>query len=372
MIWLLIFFISISPLLSAQDYKSLKILHMSLHAGCIKDFEEVGKELDLDLISWYIHKSPEQFEGFRAENNNIYNIGPERAARVWQKNKDYFEQFDVIVTSDTAPLSRIFLQNNWQKPLIIWVCNRFDYANLGHQDEQFPDKEYYELFSKATTMPNVKIISYTPYEHYYAKTIHGIDIGTRTIKPIGIAEQPLSADFVSAIPAEINKEETLFLFPRMNEIQLKWIQNLCKIIRVDTYTCIYNGPEDLKGFKGVLFFPYAWSNIALFENIQRGIIHFVPSEHFIKDLYRQRAPIRFFSIEDLHLCEWYCEEYRDLFIYFHSWDDLAKKVRRLENAEELRKKIKEFGKQHRAKMLAAWEQVFKECAEYKEQNVQIH
>lgn len=352
--------------LAAQDQSSLKILHMSLHRGCIKDFEEVGKELGLDLVSWYLHNNPEQFEGGRP-GNNIYNIGPARAARVWEKNKDYFEQFDVIVTSDTAPLARIFLQNNWQKPLIIWVCNRFDYANLGLQDEQFPDKAYYELFRKAATMPNVKIISYTPYEHFYAKNTAGIDIGTRTIKPIGILEKPITKDFESAIPKEIIKEETLFLYPRMDVPQLRWIQNLCKIIHIDTYTGDYNGPEDLKDFKAVLFFPYAWSNLALFENIQRGIIHFVPSEYFIRELYREKAPIRFFSLDDLHLCEWYCEEYRDLFIYFHSWDDLAKKVRRLENVPEFRKKIRDFGKEHRAKMLAEWKMVFQECTEYLEQ-----
>ena len=69
--------------------------------------------------------------------NAVYNIGHQRAETVWNRHKDYFDKFDVIVTSDTAPLSRIFLQNGWRKPLIIWVCNRFDYCDYASLDLVF-------------------------------------------------------------------------------------------------------------------------------------------------------------------------------------------------------------------------------------------
>ena len=36
----------------------------------------------------------------------------------------------------------------------------------------------------------------------------------------------------------------------------------------------YNGPKDLAEFFGVIHIPYAWSNLALFEAIQLGIIFF--------------------------------------------------------------------------------------------------
>jgi hypothetical protein len=162
--------------LSCLD-RPLKVLHMTFHNGCKEDFIDVAQELDLDLTSWYVQSLPQNFwEGFNA-GNGIYNVTHERAARVWDRHKDFFNTFDVIVTSDTAPLSRIFLQNGWNKPLIIWVCNRFDYGVEG-------DTEYYELLRKATHMNNVKIIAYTPYEHVYMQS-RGISSGNLSIKPLG-------------------------------------------------------------------------------------------------------------------------------------------------------------------------------------------
>src|SRR3990172_2220243 len=79
---------------------------------------------------------------------------------------------------------RIFLQHGWQKPLIIWICNRFDFYDKYTRDHPFPDQEYYDLFNKATKQDTVKIIGYTPYEHEYVAT-KGITTGGLTIKPIG-------------------------------------------------------------------------------------------------------------------------------------------------------------------------------------------
>jgi hypothetical protein len=80
----------------------------------MKDFEDVARELDLDLTSWFVQRLPQGFwEGFHA-GNEIYNVSHRRAQRVWALHHEFFKQFDVIVTSDTAPLSRIFLQNGWR------------------------------------------------------------------------------------------------------------------------------------------------------------------------------------------------------------------------------------------------------------------
>ena len=136
---------------AARDIAGLKVLHLNFHLGCSKDFEEVGKELGLDVTTWYVLAADlprEHFDG-KTRGNAVYNISHERALNVWNKHKDYFETFDVIVTSDTAPLSRIFLQNGWKKPLLIWVCNRFDYYDGETYDGKFPDQEYYNLIRKA-------------------------------------------------------------------------------------------------------------------------------------------------------------------------------------------------------------------------------
>ncbi len=341
--------------------RPLKVLHISFHQGCINDYKEVAQELSLDLTSWYVLSAelPRiHFDGV-SKGNDVYNVTHERAKRVWDKHKDYFEQFDVIVTSDTAPLSRIFLQNGWQKPLIIWVCNRFDYCHSGGLGS-----EYYSLIKKASEQKNVKIISYTPYEHHYAAA-KGINFGTRTIKPLGCLAKELTTDFCSSIPPEINKTETAFIYPRLDRAKVSYIKNKCAEVGIQTYSGRYNGPGDLKGFKGIIYFPYQWSNLALFENLQQGFIHFVPSEKFI--LENRSVPIRYCTLSNFHLCEWYSNEHRDLFVYFDSWADLKYKMDTLDYTA-LSEKTKRFAQQHRMTMIKRWQEVFYECEEYLKNN----
>ena len=101
----------------------------------------------------------------------------------YKKYKDFYYSFDLIITSDTAPLSRILLQNNYSKKIIIWVCNRFDYRDEATNTCSFPDEEYYNIFRRSTNINNVKIASYTEFEYLYAAKYRKINIGDLTIKP---------------------------------------------------------------------------------------------------------------------------------------------------------------------------------------------
>jgi len=339
---------------------TVKVLHISFHRGCIKDIQEVGQELGISITSWYIlenHDSQMTFDGIDA-GNDVYNITHERAERIWQLNKSYFEQFDGIITSDTAPLSRIFLQNGWQKPLIIWVCNRFDYAHYPQLGSPFPDQEYYELFAQARYKKNVRIIGYTLYEYFHLCT-KGIKLSKCMIKPIGILPNK-NKIIESSIPQEIVKNETLFIFPRANEEQLQYLMQECQEQDIKVYSGRYNGPDDLIDFKGVLFFPYAWSNLALFENMQRGVVHFVPSARFVFQLLALQKAIPFVTLNQkmMRLVEWYRPEYKRLFVYFDSWQDLRNKMQQLDY-QEMKSRIIAFGTSHRTKMLEQWHMVFK-------------
>ncbi len=344
-----------------------KVLHLSFHRGCINDFKEVGKELNLDLTSWYIHDDLLDFDGV-TKNSAVYNLGHDRAQRVWDRHKDYFNSFDVVVTSDTTPLSRIFLQNNFQKPLIIWICNRFDYYDAASLDCQFPDQEYRKLLDRVWAQPNRFVVGYTPYEHVYARN-KGVDTGEFIIKPIGILPSNNWDEAQSNIAKSINKSETLFVSPRFeSQQQIDFILNNCSNVGIKTCCTRYNGPDDLVNFKGVISIPYAWSNLALFENLQRGILHFIPTERFLRQLIVQHAPIRFLtkrlmtdsSVSTLN--EWYCAEYRDLFVYFDSWQDLADKVA-MTDYVAMSQKIKQRGQQHRETMLQRWQDIFTQCAQ---------
>jgi hypothetical protein len=352
---LIIIFIASIFTLSASD-RPMKILHMTFHEGCKNDFEDVAQELGLEVTSWYVQALPSGFwEGFSA-GNEIYNVGHRRAQRVWDLHKDFFDQFDVIITSDTAPLSRIFLQNGWQKPLIIWVCNRFDYRHAGGGEDRFPEPEYYELIRKATTMKNVRIIAYTPFEYEYARR-KGINFEKRSIKPIGKKEQEFDA-CNSFIPSDVHKEDTLFIFPRLEHRQINQVIQECAQRGIKSWSGVYNGPEDLKDFKGVLFFPYAFSNLALFENLLRGVIHFVPTKRFLNQLRFVRAGME----GNLDWCEWYFDIYKDYFVFFDSWHDLQKKAQTL-NYSAMQQKIKQFGLHHRNTMIEQWRNLFAELVQ---------
>ncbi len=332
---------------------------MSFHTGCIKDFEEVGRRLHLDLTSWHISSGPRsKYDGKERMGNDIFDIGHKRAAAVWNINKDYFDTFDVIVTSDTAPLARIFLQHGWQKPLIIWICNRFDYKDGGPQDEPFPDKEFYALFKKAAQQKNVFFVNYTAYERLYAKN-KNIDTGRLIIKPCGSCEQTMRDNAISYIPQEVKKEETFFVLPRPGWEQL---YNRCKELSINVYTGSYNGPADLKDFKGIMHLPYQWSNLAFFENIQYGLPHFVPSRELVLKWYKDSELYSFFCFYHLHvscleLCEWYAPEHKDIIIYFDSWEDLKHKTQTTDYAA-MRKKVKDFGTAHNQEMIRRWRKVF--------------
>lgn len=337
-----------------SDEQPIKVLHLTFHKGCAEEVQRVAQDLSIDLTTWFIQDLPPNFFDGQRTTNALYNIGHDRAARIWDLHKDFFDKFDMIITSDTAPLSRIFLQNNWTKPLVIWICNRFDYYDESSLDCDFPDQEYYALFSDACHQENVKVVSYTAYERIYAED-KGIDVGPLLIKPIGFIPKTLEA---SSIPTHVCKEESFFLPPYHNETIFKNMGAHCNQIGINTYCGRYNGVKDLEAFKGVIHLPYSWSNLALFESMQLGIVYFIPSANFLRILYQSgnyfipNMNEHFYSVS-----EWYCKENAPCFIYFDSWDDLKDKIANTDFAKK-KQIIKKMGEQHAVDTLKMWQFVF--------------
>jgi hypothetical protein len=316
----------------------MKILHITYHEGCNLNINYVAKQLRFKL------------ETQRASWN--YNIGHERAVKIWNENKDYYNQFDVIITSDTAPLSRIFLQNEYKGKLIIWVCNRFDYVDQATNDCRFPDKEYYQLFDIATKKSNVKIFSYTPFEHLYAKKYRNIDWDEKIIKPCSFVEE---SDFKSSFE-NVNKKELFFIPPYHNDTIFMNLKEKCNELGINSYAGRYNGPQDLKGLKGIIHIPYAWSNLALFENWALGNVYLIPSKSFMLNLAGQTnffwSPP--FPHEFIEASEWYLPEHKELFIFFDSWSHLRELTNYEWILEDRRKKCLEFSEKHNEKTLSIW------------------
>jgi len=168
------------------------------------------------------------------------------------------------------------------------------------------------------------------------------------------------------IPAQVNKKETLFLYPRFgNQQQVDFMRYECAKVGITTYHGAYNGPDDLTDFKGVLYVPYAWSNVALFENIQRGIVHFVPTASFLRQLYNDGKPIRDLTAGIVFgphsLCDWYSDQFKDLFVFFDSWQELKRKVETLDYAQ-FRAQVMRAGERLFGETLADWKKLFSEVA----------
>lgn len=328
----------------------LHFLHLSFHTGCLNEIKTIAEKLDFQVTSLFIPDMPGQAFDGQSSGNALYNMGHDRALHIWNKHKDYFNQFDGIITSDTAPLARIFLQNNYEKPLIVWICNRFDYVDNSTLDCDFPDNKFYELFQSATKQKNVYIIPYTSFESFYAAQKNVI-VHHPAIKPSGMVH---TVPFTSAIPSQINKQETFLIPAYLNDVVIPREQ-----LNVATYKGRYNGPNDIKDFKGIIHIPYAWSNVAFFENIQNGLPYFIPSYEFMIQLLKSGAIwwVNSNFFKDHHkLSEWYNEENSSIITYFDSWDDLNHKLAST-NFELLHSKIKLFAETHVTKTLEQWKSI---------------
>lgn len=327
----------------------MKILHISFHKGCQNDIEYICNKLGHEIEHM-------NFDDGETKTNAIYNIGHERAKKCWDKYKNYFYTFDIIITSDTCPISRVFLQHNYEKKLIIWICNRFDYYDRESLDCDFPDVNYYNLIKDCKKRKNVIMVSYTPFEIYYAQKIKFIEINNKIIKPIG----KISAIYFTNLNEENNKnnKNIFFVPPYKNDTVMINLSKKLTDLNILNYNGRYNSPLELKQYKAIIHIPYAWSNLALFECIQLGIIYFIPSNKFLNELKKNRD---FFwtppYIENmLHLSEWYCDENFELFVYFESWDDLVIKTNTLDY-EQKHNLILEFGKIHEKKYLNMWSEI---------------
>lgn len=343
------------------DKKSPKILHLGFHQGLENELYSIAETLNLDLTFRRFHDGV-------SKGSAVYSVGHDKAKKAWQVFKEYYMKFDIIITSDTCPISRVFLQNGWPeipgKKLIIWVCNRFDYFDHASKDCLFPDREYYELIRGANSRKNVHIMGYTRFENHYARFVKRVNFGTDVTTPIGMLAKKRVWNYESNPNREIEgtKIKDLFLIPPYHNdtkfINLK--EELEKVGIKNTYNGRYNGPLELADFKGVIHIPYAWSNLALFEGFQLGVIYFIPSLKLIQQFSRQK---KFFWSPPLihnclHLSEWYNDEHKNLFVFFDSWADLKKKIATLDYAKK-KEQIIEYGRKHRNETLNKWITLFK-------------
>lgn len=325
----------------------MKILHLTYHSGCKKEIQYVFTQLGYQIDTWNFDDGETD-----PKTDDIYRITYERAQKCWNLHREYFEQYDAILTSDTCPLARPFLQNHWQKPLLIWVCNRFDYLVY--------DEEFRQLIRDIPNRPLVRIFSYTFIESIYGKYIRGVDWGNDyVIKPIGknLESNHLQKTYV---PTAEKKYYVPLYGNETNLVNLRWILDDLGFAN-DAFR--FSHISELLGFQGIVTIPYAWSTFALFERMQLGIVVFVPSESFLMQLFNENEhPVRKWWFQDpfylahperLAWSEWYCPENRDFFVYFDSWLDLKEKLLHTDYESKTAQLLK-CGKAHEELVMGQW------------------
>lgn len=330
----------------------MKVLHVSFHRGCQNDVEYVMDQLGHDLTFM------EYDDGGISKGCDKYNVTRSKAHASWEAHKEFYNTFDVVVTSDTTPISRIFLQNNWPSPsrhLVVWICNRFDYCDTASLVEPFPDPAYYELIRKAASNPYVTFIGYTPFEMWYAQHVRRVPLGSLCIQPIGQIGNTYATFISTSIP---QKADTLFVGPYHNDNIMMDLAAKARSLGIQIYQGRYNGPLDLAEFRGVIHIPYAWSNLALFEALQAGIVYFIPSLPFFKKItahanFFWSPPLKWAQIE---LSDWYSAQFQKMFVYFDSWSHLKELVETCDTAQHKRS-LQTLAHTHKEAMLSKWRQV---------------
>ncbi len=273
------------------------------------------------------------------------NFSRETADRLWLKYKDYFNQFDAILISHTASWCRVFLQNNWTKPLFVYFFFRFDH--------DVPDwEDYYNLLRDAKNRPNVKFFAATDYDREYAQ-FKLRDFPMPIIRPFlyvnNAGKQPIAC-----------QQDTFYLVGRHNEsLQLEALQNA----QVPIYQHPWHaGPPDLRSVRGIIHFPYVYSTRSLIENVASETVYFLPTQRFLQEI-RTDNPTYFWdgglpgeSRGDFSLAEWYNDAYRGLFVYFDSLAELAGMAKPEFDSviSEKKRLIREFKKRYQEKALLQW------------------
>jgi len=342
--------------LSETKSRKMKFLHITFHKGCLLDIEYMFHQLGHELTSMYFddgETSPTDPER--------YKLTHERCSKSWNKYSEYYNSFDGIITSDTCPLSRIFLQNNWKKILIVWVCNRFDYSIANEQK----DPEFYNLLRDIPNRPNVFIFGNTMIENIYSQNYKNVNISNFVIKPNG--KHLLTKELHKTYETGENK---LIISPYHNETKMMNLSEKLNSLNIPNFC--YSWQDDfhissLLKYKAFICIPYAFSTIALFERMQLGMITFIPSVNFLIELFYSygftnswfQPPFHPSNLKLLTFSEWYLEENKDLFVFFDSWEDLKMKFENT-NYEEKTKQILEFAKRHENIQLQKWNNVIQE------------
>jgi hypothetical protein len=348
----------------------MKILHISHHIGCMRDHAYIYEKLGFDYEFWKFPKG-------------LFTITKEIANNIWNERKEYFNRFDFIVTSDTAPLSRIFMENliDCKPKIIVWICNRFDY-------NMEIDPSFYEIFNfiSINNKDKVNIIPYSDFEGIWCH-VRQISPILPTITPIGInfkgldykidGLQELQQGYLEDDNSHQAYRDDSELLGKMfipiygNDNRFFHLKNLFETAGIEYFNGGYKHPNDLKLCKGLVTFPDAFSKLITFETIQNEVVVFLPSVDFLlrliyttnnnnnnnNTLYWFNCPLQV-NKQIVEICDWY--RYPECRVYFDSIEDMTYKIQNIseETLKEKKKWCRYYAEKIERENIEKWKKIF--------------
>lgn len=318
----------------------MKILCISYHLGALSHakalFEDICHEIDLHY----------------AYPDIPYTIPEYLAEILWQQNKDKWNQYDIILTADTAALSYIFLRKlDEMKPkLVIWIMNTFDYL----MKEQYDYIELFRNISKSEKyIDKVKMVPYTEYEKIYCGR-QDIFLREPVLLPYGREIRTINHPHLSSKTQDFSgmtkpKLETYFVSDYDNDKEFAQLGNILKAAEISVVCGQFDSIEDLKQYRGLIHMPNAFSKFFAYELLVNKIPVFIPNEDLFLTLnntfsFGKASPQYKFIIdggygicpkEYVSFCVWYSSFPRAR-KYFNSFADLVNKLKNFsDNDREL-------------------------------------
>ena len=264
----------------------MKVLHLSFHFGCISDMDTVFRSLGHEISH------------INCQKKLPYHITEAAAHVFWNDNKEFFNSFDLILTTDTVALSFPFLLHleELTPHLIILNCNRFDYAMT-------TEPRFKELLKNIRTkLHKLTYIPYTDFERIWCSR-HGIYLHEKAIQPIGGYLQHINdssfvqENFKGLTTQHMTKEkqETVFLQRYHNSYRFMDVSQYLYDRGVSVTLGGYVNVGELKDYLSVVVLPDAFSKYFVFESIQSEIVVLVPTPRLLLELVGKGG--YFFNIE---------------------------------------------------------------------------
>lgn len=352
-------------------------LHISRHTGCMREIHSFTNLLGIEMeVIFY---------------NGPLKVTKELANELWKKHKNYYNNFDYIVTTDTTPISRIFLENMDEvKPkLIIYVSNRWDVGyTQGHDDWN----EWRDTFRKVNHYPDqITVVPFCDFETAYAEH-HGIPMKHfQTIYPLGDLPPPGGTyeDFANehdkgaygpagdpwagrGVAGPEDHFDTYYVAHYANE-QDNHVLDDCKKHGVK---CFLGYADDIQQFKAMVVFPYQTCNIAPFDSFMRGNVVISPSHKLLKEASNTPKIPGYeaytFASQGIENATEYCTwlKFPECRIQFDTFDELFELLKTLDETrlKKVRAACRGTITNHRFEVVRQWRETFNVQALSKREN----